>query len=130
MSKKNSSVNLKKSLKDTKDLSDIFFNFQKKLDNLNKRNYLVAVSGGPDSLALTALTKSYTNYKKTKFHYVLVDHNIRKNSYQEAIKVKKLLKKNKINLTIFVNKKKITENIQAEARKVRYNILLNYCKKK
>ena len=129
MSKKNSSVNLKKSLKDAKDLSDIFFNFQKKLDNLNKRNYLVAVSGGPDSLALTALTKSYSNYKKTKFHYVLVDHNIRKNSYQEAIKVKKLLKKNKINLTIFVNKKKITENIQAEARKVRYNILLNYCKK-
>ena len=110
-------------------MSDIFFSFQKKLDKLNKRNYLVAVSGGPDSLALTALTKSYTKHKKTRFHYVLVDHNIRKNSYQEAIKVKKLLKKNKINLTIFVNKKKITENIQAEARKVRYNILLNYCKK-
>ena len=32
---------------------------------------------------------------------LLVDHNIRKNSNQEAKKVKNLLKKKKINLKIF-----------------------------
>ena len=106
MSKKNSSVNLKKTFNDFEDLSNIFQNFRRKLDNLKKNRYLVAVSGGPDSLALVALTKAYALLKKTKFYYILVDHKIRKNSYQEANKVKKMLKKYQINLTILTNKKK------------------------
>jgi tRNA(Ile)-lysidine synthase len=128
MSKKNSSVNLKNGFQDFKDLSIIFVNFRNKLDLLNKKSYVVAVSGGPDSLALVALTQFYKLYKKTKFEYLLVDHNIRKNSHQEAKKVKNLLKKKKINLKILVNKKKITKNIQAEARIARYDIISNYCK--
>ena len=128
MSKKNSSVNLKNGFKDFKDLSNIFLDFKKKLDRLNKKNYTVAVSGGPDSLALVALTKAYTYTKKTKFHYVLVDHNIRQNSAKEAIQVKNLLKKNKIKLNIILNRKKITKNIQGLARNTRYEILSNYSK--
>ncbi len=95
MSKKNSSVNLKDIFKRFKDLSNIFLNFKIKLDSLNKKKYLVAVSGGPDSLALVALTNAYNFHKKTKFYYVLVDHKIRKNSNQEALQVKSLLKKKK-----------------------------------
>ncbi len=129
MSKKNSSVSLKNGFKDYKDISNIFLNFKKKLDSLNCNNFLVAVSGGPDSLALVALTKAYAYYKKTKFYYVLVNHNIRKGSLQEAKKVKTLLKKEKINLKIFTNKKKIYKNIQSEARSIRYDILFKYCKK-
>ena len=128
MSKKNSSVNLKNGFKDFKDLSTIFLNFKYKLDRLKKKNYTVAVSGGPDSLALVALTKAYSYTKKIKFHYVLVDHNIRKNSSKEAVQVKNLLKTNKINLKIILNKKKITKNIQSDARRTRYEILSNYCK--
>jgi len=130
MSKKNSSVNLKNGFKNYKDLSEIFLNFKNKLNNQKKIKYVVAVSGGPDSLALVALTKAYTFFKKTSFYYVLIDHNIRKNSNQEANKVKKLLKKVNINLKIFLNKKKIIKNIQAEARNTRYDILSSYCKKK
>jgi len=129
MSKKNSSVSLKNGFKDYKDLSKIFSNFKNKLDTLKKDKYAVAVSGGPDSLALVALTKAYTFFRKTKFYYLLIDHNIRKNSNLEAIKVKKLLKKKSINLNIFLNKKKIIKNIQAEARNVRYDILTSFCKK-
>ena len=129
MSRKNSSVNLKNGFKDHKDLSSIFLNFKNKLDSLNKKKYLVAVSGGPDSLALVALTKAYTFCKKTTFYYLLVDHNIRKNSGQEAEKVKKLLKKEYLNLKVLLNKKRITKNIQAEARNVRYDILKSFCKK-
>ena len=129
MSKKNSSVSLKDELKESKAFSDIYFNFKRKLDTLNQKKYLVAVSGGPDSLALVALAKTYSFHKKIKIHYVLVDHNIRKNSGKESKKVKRLLKKSKIDLKIFVNKRKIKKNIQAEAREVRYEILLNYCKK-
>ena len=93
MSKKNSSVNLKNGFKNFKDLSYIFQNFKNKLDRLNEKSYTVAVSGGPDSLALAALSKAYSHIKKTKFSYVLVDHNIRKNSSKEAKQVKNLLKK-------------------------------------
>ncbi len=129
MSKKNSNANLKNGFGNYKDLSKIFLHFKKKLDILNKEKYVVAVSGGPDSLALVALTISYGFFKKTKFYYALIDHNIRKNSNKEAEKVKNLLKKNNINLKVFLNKNKITKNIQAEARQTRYNLLMNYCKK-
>ena len=129
MSKKNSSVNLKNGFKDYKDLSNIFQSFKNKLDSLNKKSYTVGVSGGPDSLALVALTSAYLYTKKIKFYYVLVDHNIRKNSANEAKQVKNLLKKNKINLKIILNKKKITKNIQGQARNIRYEILSNYCKR-
>jgi tRNA(Ile)-lysidine synthase len=129
MSKKNSSVNLKNGFQNFKDLSNIFINFKNKLDSLGKKKYTVAVSGGPDSLALVALTKAYSYTKKTKFRYILINHNIRNNSAQEAKQVKNLLKKNKINLTILLNKKKILKNIQAEARNTRYEILSNYCKR-
>ncbi len=130
MSKKNSSVNLKNQFKNLKILSKVFLNFKIKLDSLNKKKYLIAVSGGPDSLALAALSKAYSHQKKIDFHYVLVDHNLRKGSSLEAEKVKKLLKKKQINLKIFLNRKKIIKNIQAKARNARYEILADYCKKK
>ena len=130
MSKKNSSVSLKNGFKNFKDFSNIFLNFKTKLDDLNKKSYAVAVSGGPDSLALVALTKAYSFQRKSKFYYILVDHNIRKDSNQEAKKVKTLLKRKEIILKVFLNKKKITKNIQANARNLRYEILLNFCKKK
>ena len=130
MSKKNSSVNLKNGFKESKDLSKVFQNFKSKLDKLNKKNYLVAVSGGPDSLALVALSKAYAVHKNSKFYFVLVDHRIRKNSALEAKKVQNLLKRKKINLKVLNIKKKIIRNIQAEARNFRYKILINYCKKK
>ena len=106
MSKKNSNANLKNGFKDLNDLEEIFLNFKSNLDQLNKKNYLVAVSGGPDSLALAALTKAYSFQNKTKFYYALVDHGIRKNSNQEAKNVKDLLGKKKINLRVLTLKKK------------------------
>ena len=56
MSKKNSSVILKNNFRDLSGLDKIYFNFKKKLFNLKQKSYLVAVSGGPDSLALVALS--------------------------------------------------------------------------
>ena len=127
MSKKNSNVNLKNGFENFKDLSKIYFNFRNKLNSIRKKKFAVAVSGGADSLALVALTKAYTYYKKSKFFYVLIDHSIRKNSHLEARKVKKLLKKKQINLKIILNKKEIKKNYQAEARNLRYKYLVDFC---
>ena len=68
--------------------------------------------------------------KKLKFYYVLIDHQIRKKSTEEAYKVKILLKKHNIPLIILTNSYMIKKNIQSEARKIRYQLLLNFCNKK
>ncbi len=127
MSKKNSNVNLEDLFNNKRELLKIFQNFKKKLSKIKDRNLLVAVSGGPDSLALTALTKLYKIEKKKNFYYVLINHNIRKNSSKEAISVKKLLKKHKLSLNVFSNKEKIKNNIQSQARQIRYEVLKKYC---
>ena len=110
MSKKNSNVILKDCFKNYEELSHIYLSFKKKLNSFKKKFFLIAVSGGPDSLALTALAKAYSYENRCKIYYVLVDHNIRKNSSKEAKAVKKLLKKYQISLKILKNKKTITKN--------------------
>ena len=130
MSKKDSSVLKLKDLSLNNKISIIYSNFRSKLEtSVNNNNFLVAVSGGSDSLALSALSHTYSIEKKRKVFFVLVDHGIRANSSTEAKNVKNLLKKNKINLTILKNKKKIKKNLQSQAREVRYQLLLNFCKK-
>ena len=130
MSKKNSSVNLKKNFRKSKDLLNIFHLFEKNLNKLKTKTFLVAVSGGPDSLALAALTKLYSLENSKTFYYVLINHNIRRNSEAEAKQVKNLLRKFGIKLNVVNNTKKIIKNVQSEARKVRYDHLINFCKKK
>ena len=66
MSKKNSNVILKNGFKEFKDLSKVYFEFKRKLNNLKEKTFLVAVSGGSDSLALTALTRAFYFEKKKK----------------------------------------------------------------
>ena len=127
---KNSNVNLKNQIRDFGELSDIYKNFKKKLKTFKKNSFVVAISGGPDSLALAALSKAISTESKIKFFYVLVDHKIRKNSSSEAKKVKYLLKKHNISLNILSNKFKIVKNIQSQARTVRYELLINFCRKK
>ena len=130
MSKKNSSVILNSGFKDYKDLSKVYLDFKNRILRIKKKLFLVAISGGPDSLALTALSKALEREKKIKFFYVLVDHKIRKNSFKEANAVKKLLKSHRIELKILSNQKEIKKNIQSNARLTRYNLLTEFCEKK
>ena len=115
MSKKNSNDAIKKANDKSKlKIYELNYNFKKKIKNtIGIKPFLVAVSGGPDSLALTALSKDYEKENNTKIYYVLIDHCLRKNSTSEAILVKKLLKKKKINLTILSNKTENDKNIQS-----------------
>ena len=131
MSKKDLSVQKLKSLDSNKKFIQVYSYFETQLNKYLKKkiNFLVAVSGGPDSLALSVLSKKYAAENNTKAFFILVDHKIRKNSSREALWVEKLLKSRSINLKIIKNTQKINNNIQAEARKVRYELLSNFCKK-
>jgi len=130
MSRKDSSALKLKDLYLSNKKSLIYSNFRSQLDVFVKNNtFLIAVSGGPDSLALSALSHIYSTERRKKIFFVLVDHGIRKNSSKEAQNVKNLLKKKKINLIILKNKKKINKNFQSQAREIRYHLLLNFCKK-
>ena len=130
MSKKNSNVILKDGFKDYEKISYVYSLFCKKLNSFKKKSFLVAVSGGPDSLALAGLSRALQKEKKNKYFFVLVDHGIRKNSSKEAELVKKILKKHKISLSILRNKEKITKNFQSKAREIRYDLIQSFCKKK
>jgi tRNA(Ile)-lysidine synthase len=95
-----------------------------------KKNIAVAVSGGPDSLALAYLAKCYALKNKIKIKCFIVDHKLRKDSSFEARAVKKILKKIDINCKILEwNGKKPSKNIQSLARDKRYFLLAKECKK-
>lgn len=102
--------------------------FEKNIRSLDKS--LVAVSGGPDSLALAFLAKHYSTLNSVKFNYALVDHKLRKESSLEARKVIQILKKIGIKCKILVWKgKKPNSNIQKIARNNRYHLLTKECKR-
>ena len=119
--------NLLNKLKDKK-VHQIYKRFESKLE-LNQ-NFIVGVSGGADSLALSFLTKIYSIKNGLNVEYYIVDHKLRPNSTLEAKFTKTLLKKYSINLHILNwNSTKPTSNIQSIARKYRYNLLINAAKK-
>ena len=94
-----------------------------------KESFAVAVSGGPDSLALTFLTKIFASKHNLKSKYFLVNHKLRKDSTKEAQKVKKILNYFGIKLEILNwDGKKPSSNIQSLAREKRYNLLFSKCK--
>ena len=66
------------------------------------QNFIVAVSGGADSLALSFFAKIYSIKNSLDVKYLMIDHKLRKNSTHEAKKVQKQLKKFSINLNILI----------------------------
>ncbi len=98
--------------------------------NLNiKEAFVVAVSGGPDSLALAFLSKIYSIQHNLVCRYFIVDHKLREESTDEAKKVKKILNNFNINAEILTWRgKKPSKNIQSLSRKKRYDLLFSKCK--
>ena len=132
MSKKNSSVKkFKKKFQDNSRILNVYEIFEKNISFLKKNIIVVAVSGGADSLALSALTKFDQCNGNNKYFYVLIDHGYRKQSAKEALKVKKVIKtKIEENLIIIKNKQKFKSNLQKNFREIRYKNLFNFCIKK
>ena len=105
-----------------KKINAIYKRFEK---NLNiSENFIVAVSGGPDSLALAYLSKVYSIKKKLIPKFLIINHNLRPESTKEAKTVQMILKKHSISSKILNwNGPKPSKNIQSTARKKRYELL-------
>ena len=133
MSLKNLSATIKipkllKNKLNNKKINRIYKKFEKSLE-INQ-NFIVAVSGGPDSLALAFLSKIYGIKKGLIVRFFTIDHKLRKESTSEAKNVRRLLKKYSINTKILTWKGlKPTKNIQSKAREKRYELLFSECKK-
>ena len=108
-------------------------NFYKKFKSIvykaiKRKNFALAVSGGPDSLCMAYFAKMYSIEFNNKIHPLIVDHRLRRESTREAFKVSKILLKKKIRSKILKWKGEIPKsNIQKSARDIRYGLLSNYC---
>jgi len=119
--------NLKNNLNNSQ-ISKIYQKFEKNFHL--KTNFIVAVSGGPDSLALAFCAKIYAIKNKLQPKFILVDHKLRPDSTKEAKTVKQLLKKYSINIEILTWRgKKPSKNISSLAREKRYELLFKKCDK-
>ncbi len=135
---KKKSLNVKKKILNNllyhlrdKKINNIYKKFSKNLSEVkNSNNFAVAVSGGPDSLSLSFLSKCFAVKNNKKIKFFIVDHKLRKNSLDEARLVKKKLLDFDINCKIlsWVGKKPKT-GIQSKARNKRYELIFNECKK-
>ena len=136
---KKKSLNVKKKILnlninkiDSKKIFEIYSKFKSFIKTSIKKEKQIAIglSGGPDSLALAYLAKYFSLKEKIKVKFFIVDHKLRKNSQREAKNIKLFLKNFDINCQILEwNNKKPTSNIQSIARKNRYKLLINNCKK-
>ena len=121
MSLKNSSATIKihklfKEKLKNKRIRKIYKVFEKSL-NIDK-GFVVAVSGGPDSLALSFLAKIYSIKNRLSSKFLIVDHKLRPESSKEAKLVKKILASHFIKSEILTIKgRKPSKNIQASVTK-------------
>ena len=100
-----------------------------KFPNIIHDTIAVAVSGGPDSMALCLLLQEYCENFNKKLIALTVDHNLRESSTCEAIQVKKWLENRGITTHILTwEGKKPKTSIQEKAREKRYELLFEFCK--
>ena len=85
---------LKNKLKNKK-INEIYKLFEHSINF--KDDFIVAVSGGPDSLALAYFSKIYSIKKGLVSKFFIIDHKLRSESTIEAKKVKNILKNFSIN---------------------------------
>ena len=93
--------------------------------------YVTALSGGPDSTALTLLTQRYANVTGKHHHAVIVDHGLRNGSGDEAERVQTRLRCFGIASDIIqITEPRPTTGLQEWARINRHQALLAAARQK
>lgn len=87
---------------------------------------VIALSGGPDSMCLLSLLLQIPGIKIVAAH---VNHNIREESKEEALFVKKYCEDNKVIFESMIIEQKINDNFENVARSIRYSFFNEILKK-
>jgi len=95
----------------------------------NSRKIAIAVSGGADSMSLAILLNIWCKNHNIPFVALTIDHGLRIESRDEAKFVNSELKKRNIEHHTISNETPIpSSNLQENARRIRYQLLTNWCK--
>lgn len=97
-----------------------------KLPNLavaSNSKIAIACSGGVDSMCLAFLAA-----KNNDIIALIIDHKLREESASEAKRTSEILDGLGIENVILSEKREINSNLQAAARRLRYDLLIDYCK--
>ena len=90
----------------------------------------VATSGGADSMCLLYLTQLWCNDHNLELTALIVDHKLRTESTAEAQEVANIIQDRSIKAKVLTwEGKKPEANIHHHARKARYKLLTDYCKR-
>ena len=116
---------------DVEDCLAKFFTQNKSL--LDENQYAVAVSGGPDSMALLQALTKYCDTHQKELHAITVDHGFREVAKTEALNVKKWVEDQSAqyltHVTLEWEGEKPDSKILEVAREKRYALMANYCAK-
>jgi tRNA(Ile)-lysidine synthase len=112
-------------------LTQILTSFLEKHDLNTQESIAVAVSGGPDSLALMALMAEHTQSKNIELHILSVDHGLRTSAKDEVQMVAEWVCSQK---SAHIQHKILTWEgekpeaaIMENARAARYDLMAEYC---
>lgn len=116
-----------------REIDSLFLFFEEHYEPLKNRAICAAVSGGADSLSLLILLQKWCDQRSWKLYCCTVDHDLRKESLDEALFVKSVCRNLKIEHTILrwkhdsINDEGKLENL---ARDARYGLIQKFCKEK
>ena len=105
---------------DNLNLSILKENFKKTLHNTNKRNFLLAISGGVDSMLLLKIAKLIQNDMSFTFRAIHINHNLSSNAKEMERHCSDMCNQYSIELTIKNIKLSIDKNIEEQLRNKRY----------
>ncbi|MDR0553030.1 MAG: tRNA lysidine(34) synthetase TilS [Holosporales bacterium] len=100
--------------------------------NIPIENFVVATSGGADSLCLALLAHEFAVSHSVDMYAVFVDHKLRDESSSEILPIIKVLSEKNIKSEVLVwdHEAFTVGNLENRAREARYNLLINFCKLK
>lgn len=96
-----------------------------------KENLAVAVSGGPDSMALLGVMTDYAIQNQIQLHVLSVDHGLRAEAHAEINQVREFVRGKKSNLlhheTLTWKHDNPDTAVMEKARSARYELMAQYC---
>ncbi|WP_350343751.1 tRNA lysidine(34) synthetase TilS [Proteinivorax tanatarense] len=98
-------------------------------NNISNKNIVVAVSGGPDSVALINLLYTLKHEYNLCLHIAHLDHGLREEAVKDSLFVKNVAEK--LDLPYTIEKRFVKQNgsVQDNARKERFDFLKDVCYK-